>query len=304
MKKSSLTQSSLIFSAVFALVFALSGFIIGFIVDSQMILFDGMYSLISFALSLMSVFALRFKNKAKPKRYPFGASNIEAIVIIFKFSIILILVIASMVHAINTIIHGGNSPDFGVGVLYAFVSTIVCVAISMLLKKVAQNKQSALVLAEANQWVFDSVTSLTVFLSFLVAQAMIHFDFFSYFVGYIDPLLVALLGLYLMRTPIASIKKQIHYLLEAAPNEKVMKRLNSIVKDIEKKYRMKESFVRATAGNGSLFLEIDFVVSDSQDQFSISQQDLIREEIFNSIKQLSHDNWITVAFTSDRKWAI
>ncbi len=304
MIKNNLTQKSLIFSAVFALLFAFTGFVIGFLVDSQMILFDGMYSLISFALSIMSVFALRFKNKAKPKRYPFGASNIESIVIIFKFSIILMLVIVSMVHATNTIVQGGNAPDFGVGVFYALISTVICIAISILLKKVAHNKQSALVLAEANQWVFDSVTSLTVFVSFLVARAMIQFDVLTQFVGYIDPLLVVVLGLYLMKTPIVSIKKQIHYILEVAPNEIIMKHLNTIVKDIEKKYNMKESFVRATAGNGSLFLEIDFVVSNSQNQFTISQQDIVREEISNRIKQLPHDKWITVAFTNDRKWAV
>lgn len=304
MLKNNLTQKSLIFSAVFALAFALTGFVIGFIVDSQMILFDGMYSLISFALSLMSVFALRFKNGAKPKKYPFGASNIESIVIIFKFSIILMLVIVSMVHATNTIIQGGNSPDFGVGVVYALLSTIICVVISIMLKKVAQNKQSALVLAEANQWVFDSVTSLTVFISFLLARFMIVTNTFTELVAYIDPLLVLVLGVYLLKTPIVSIKKQIHYLLEVAPNEKIMKHLNAIVKDIENKYNMKESFVRASAGNGSLFLEIDFVVSNSQNQFTITQQDIIRQEISNRIKQLPHDKWITVAFTNDRKWAI
>lgn len=304
MLKNNLTQKSLIFSAVFALAFALTGFVIGFIVDSQMILFDGMYSLISFALSLMSVFALRFKNGAKPKKYPFGASNIDSIVIIFKFSIILMLVIVSMVHATNTMIQGGNSPDFGVGVVYALLSTIICVAISILLKKVAQNKQSALVLAEANQWVFDSVTSLTVFISFLLAQFMIVTNTFTELVVYIDPLLVLVLGVYLMKTPIVSIKKQLHYLLEVAPNEKIMKHLNTIVKDIENKYNMKESFVRASAGNGSLFLEIDFVVNNSQNQFTISQQDIIRQEISNRIKQLPHDKWMTVAFTNDRKWAV
>ena len=72
----------------------------------------------------------------------------------------------------------------------------------------------------------------------------------------------------------------------------------------ENKYNMKESFVRASAGNGSLFLEIDFVVNNSQNQFTISQQDIIRQEISNRIKQLPHDKWMTVAFTNDRKWAV
>jgi cation diffusion facilitator family transporter len=280
------------------------GPVIGFLVDSQMILFDGLYSLISFGLSAISLLASNFIQQADTKKYPFGAENLEAMVIIFKFVVILVVIIVSMVFATNTILAGGNQPVFSVGVVYAFVSVFVCWIMSVYLKKSAVKKQNALLLAEADQWGFDTITSLSVFVAFLVAVLLIRFEILSSWVMWIDPALVILTGIYLMKTPIQSIIKQINFLLEEAPNQKVMNQLAYIIKDIQEEYQLKETFVRASMGNGKLWLEIDLVVSALSKVHTIEDQDLIREEINKRIERIPSQKWMTVSFMKDRKWAV
>lgn len=297
-------QQGLFLSAIIALLFAVVGLVVGFLVDSQMILFDGLYSLISFGLSAISLMASNFMQKADAKKYPFGAENLEAIVIIFKFVVILVVIIVSMVFATNTIIAGGNQPVFSIGVVYAFVSIFVCWIMSVYLKKRAVKKQDALLLAEADQWIFDTITSISVFVSFLVAVIFVRLDILSSWVVWIDPALVIITGIYLMKTPVKSIIKQTKFLLEEAPNQKVMNQLSYIIKDIQDEYELKETFVRATMGNGMLWLEIDLVVSASSKVNTIDDQDSIREVINQRIKRIPSRKWMTVSFMKDRKWAV
>lgn len=297
-------QQGLFVSALIALAYAVVGLVIGLLVDSQMILFDGMYSLISFGLSAISLMASNFIQKADTKKYPFGAANLEAMVIIFKFIVILAVIVVSIVFATKTIITGGNQPVFSVGVIYAFVSIFICWIMGVYLKRRAVRKQNALLLAEANQWIFDTITSVSVFLSFLAAIILIRLNILSGLVVWIDPALVVITGIYLMKTPIQSIIKQIRFLLEEAPNKKVMNQLSNIVKDIQDEYQLKETFVRATMGNGKLWLEIDLVVSALSKVYSIEDQDKIREIINNKIKRIPSQKWLTVSFMKDRKWAI
>jgi cation diffusion facilitator family transporter len=297
-------QQGFFVSAIIALLFAVVGLVIGFIVDSQMILFDGLYSLISFGLSAISLMASNFMQQADSKKYPFGAANLEAMVIIFKFVVILVVIIVSIVFATNTILNGGNQPVFSVGVIYAFVSIFICWAMSIYLKRKAIKTQNALLLAEADQWIFDTITSFSVFLSFLVAIIFIRLDIFTSWVVWIDPALVVITGVYLLKTPIQSIIKQTKFLLEEAPNQKVMNQLSFIMKDIEVKYQLQETFVRATMGNGKLWLEIDLVVSTLSKVYCIEDQDRIREEINQKIERIPSQKWLTISFMKDRKWAM
>lgn len=297
-------QQGLFLSAIIALLFALVGLVVGFLVDSQMILFDGLYSLISFGLSAISLMASNFMQKADSQKYPFGAANLEAMVIIFKFVVILVVIIVSMVFATSTIFAGGNEPVFSVGVVYAFVSIFVCWMMSVYLKRKAIKKQNALLLAEADQWIFDTITSISVFVSFLVAIVFIRFDILTSWVVWIDPALVVITGIYLMKTPIQSIIKQTKFLLEEAPNQKVMSQLSFIINDIQEEYQLQETFLRATMGNGTLWLEIDLVVSALSKVYTIEDQDKIREKINSKIKRIPSKKWLTVSFMKDRKWAI
>ena len=65
-------KNMLTLSAIGALFFAVLGVAWGVIIDSSMIIFDGLYSLISLFLSVLAICITRYINKMILKKFPFG----------------------------------------------------------------------------------------------------------------------------------------------------------------------------------------------------------------------------------------
>jgi predicted Co/Zn/Cd cation transporter (cation efflux family) len=89
-----------------------------------------------------------------------------------------------------------------------------------------------------------------------------------------------------------------------APEKNISTDVENIIFKIEKKYMLKESFLRVSKIRKTLWVELDFVVDNNSKIYSIQDQDLIRKEISQKIDSLKHETWLTVSFTLDRKWAL
>jgi predicted Co/Zn/Cd cation transporter (cation efflux family) len=67
------------------LFFAVLGVVFGVLSESSIIIFDGVYSLVSLGLSLLSLLVLKqLESGAKDHRFPFGKAHFEPLLIIFK----------------------------------------------------------------------------------------------------------------------------------------------------------------------------------------------------------------------------
>lgn len=71
-------------SALFASMFAGGGLIVGLLVGSLVIMFDGVYSLVSLLLTLLSLVAARYIRKPSDAQFPFGRAVFEPAVIAVK----------------------------------------------------------------------------------------------------------------------------------------------------------------------------------------------------------------------------
>ena len=65
----------LMFSALLASGFALGGLALGLIVGSLVIVFDGVYSLISLLLTLLSLAASKYINRPSDSNFPFWSCD-------------------------------------------------------------------------------------------------------------------------------------------------------------------------------------------------------------------------------------
>ena len=121
-------------SVVGALFFALFGIAWGWAIDSDMIIFDGLYSFISVILSMLSLYINKYMAKRDFEKFPFGKHILEPIVISIKSLIIAIMCLYSLIEAVKTIASGGNSLEFGLALIYSIVSVVGCVGISYYMK--------------------------------------------------------------------------------------------------------------------------------------------------------------------------
>ena len=138
-------------SVIAAIIFAVAGMVWGLILSSQIILFDGLYSLISVALSLLSLYSVSYMKKKDWRKYPFGKEMIQPLVIIVKYSVILILVIASLIAAIFSLFTGGREILLNSALVYTIFASFACYVVYFWLKRKEAKGSSGLVTAEKNQ---------------------------------------------------------------------------------------------------------------------------------------------------------
>ncbi|PYZ92203.1 cation transporter [Salipaludibacillus keqinensis] len=287
-----------------AIAFSVAGIVLGTLFQSQMILFDGLYSLISVALSLLSLTAATFMSKNDWRRFPFGKDMIEPLVITFKYAIILILVIGSLIMAIVSIFQGGRDVAVGAALIYAATSTFACLVIYRYLNKHASQSKTGFISAESNQWLMDTLVSAGVLVGFVLAAILQYIPSMQALVPYIDPLMVVIVSIYFIKVPLIEIRHSMREVLEMTPEEELTRKIETVIYDVESKYDMQETILRISKVGRTLSIEVDFIVKKTSKVQSISDQDHIREEISTKIHHIDYTKWLTVSFTNDRKWAV
>ncbi|MCL6258201.1 cation transporter [Aquiflexum sp. TKW24L] len=291
------------FSVYGALLSALLAVVWGIFENSKIILFDGIYSLISVGLSMISLITASFMARQDFDRFPYGKEMIEPIIILGKFLVITILCLFALFSGISTLLSGGQEVNAGSGSIYAFIATLSCYLVHLVLKKKQKHIPSGLIEAESQQWLMDTFLSLAVLLGFLLSIGL-GYTTYSHLMPYMDPLMVIVVSGYFLKVPITNMGLQIREVLDMKADTKYLDLCQQIVESIEKEYQFQESFLRVSKSGPKLFIEIDFVVSPEGWQPSLSEQDGIREEILTKMKPISLKKWLNVAFTNDRKWAV
>jgi cation diffusion facilitator family transporter len=287
-----------------ALLFALLAIVWGVVANSKIILFDGVYSLISVGLSSISLVSASYIQKRDFNRFPFGKEMIEPVIILGKFLVITILCLFALFSGISTLLSGGQEVNAGAGILYAFIATLGCFLFYKFLALKNKNIHSGLAKAESQQWLMDFFLSFAVFLGFAISF-FLGMTKYSHLMPYMDPLMVIIVSAYFLKVPISNMGKQLKEVLDMKADEKYMVLCNQIVDDIVEQYAFDESFLRVSKSGPKLFIEIDFVVSPTTGwQPALKEQDEIRQKIMSQLEPISLKKWLNVAFTLDRKWAV
>ena len=290
-------------SVVGALFFALFGIAWGWALDSDMIIFDGLYSFISVILSMLSLYINNYMAKRDFEKFPFGKHILEPIVISIKSLIIAIMCLYSLVGAIKTILTGGNNLEFGLAIIYSIISVIGCGAISLYMKVKSKSLSSELIKAEFTQWLMDTSLSTAVLVAFIIG-IIISNTKLNFLNSYIDPGMTAVVSLVCIRIPIKGLIESFKEVICVKANDEINDDIYVLVKEIEEEYKFEESITRVSKVGRELRIEIDFVYNKDSKLKTLDQMDNVREEINDAIKHIDYKKWLNVSFTGNKKWAI
>lgn len=290
-------------SVVGALFFALFGIAWGWALNSDMIIFDGLYSFISVMLSMLSLYINNYMAKRDFEKFPFGKHILEPIVISIKSLIIAIMCLYSLVGAIKTIVAGGNNLEFGLAIIYSVVSVIGCGAISLYMKLKSKALSSELIKAEFTQWLMDTSLSTAVLVAFIVA-IIISNTKLNFLNPYIDPVMTAVVSLVCIRIPIKGFIESFKEVICVKADDEINDDIYVLVKEIEEEYNFEDSIARVSKIGRELRIEIDFIYNKDSKLKTLDQMDNVREEINNAIKHIDYKKWLNVSFTGNKKWAI
>jgi len=92
-------------------------------------------------------------------------------------------------------------------------------------------------------------------------------------------------------------------ILAVSADDELTDKLEEVVGQIEKDYRIKESFVRVSKGRRVIWVEIDFVVDDHSLVKTVQVEDAVSAQIYDALLLAKCDKWVTISFTTKRKWA-
>lgn len=290
-------------SVVGALFFALFGIAWGWALDSDMIIFDGLYSFISVILSMLSLYINNYMAKRDFEKFPFGKHILEPIVISIKSLIIAIMCLYSLVGAIKTILTGGNNLEFGLAIIYSIISVIGCGAISLYMKVKSKSLSSELIKAEFTQWLMDTSLSTAVLVAFIIG-IIISNTKLNFLNSYIDPGMTAVVSLVCIRIPIKGFIESFKEVICVKANDEINDDIYVLVKEIEEEYKFEESITRVSKVGRELRIEIDFIYNKDSKLKTLDQMDNVREEINDAIKHIDYKKWLNVSFTANKKWAI
>lgn len=290
-------------SVVGALFFALFGIAWGWALNSDMIIFDGLYSFISVMLSMLSLYINNYMAKRDFEKFPFGKHILEPIVISIKSLIIAIMCLYSLVGAIKTIVSGGNNLEFGLAIIYSVVSVIGCGAISLYMKLKSKALSSELIKAEFTQWLMDTSLSTAVLVAFIVA-IIISNTKLNFLNPYIDPVMTAVVSLVCIRIPIKGFIESFKEVICVKADDEINDDIYVLVKEIEEEYNFEDSIARVSKIGRELRIEIDFIYNKDSKLKTLDQMDNVREEINDAIKHIDYKKWLNVSFTGNKKWAI
>ncbi|GEM76225.1 cation diffusion facilitator family transporter [Vibrio sagamiensis] len=223
----------LTFSALLTSCFAVGGMVLGLLVGSIVIIFDGVYSLISLLLTLLSLAASYYINKPSKAAFPFGKAVLEPIVIAIKAIVILVIVAFSLISAFMTLLSGGSGVDASIATVFGVINVIGCGYAWWYMSKKSRLFSSGLIEAEKKQWQMDTLLSVAVTAGFIIAW-LISLTSLSHYAVYADPIMMLMMGAYFLKVPFDMLVGALRELLMMSPSKELCQRVGRDVLEIEK----------------------------------------------------------------------
>ncbi len=262
-RKSQNENRVLLFSALLASGFAIGGLVLGLIVGSLVIVFDGVYSLISLLLTLLSLAASKYINRPSDREFPFGRAIIEPIVITIKAAVILLVVGYSLYSAIGALMTGGREVDASIATLFGIFNVLGCGYAWWYIAQKSKSISSGLIQAESKQWQMDTLLSVAVTAGFLVAWSMTLSPLAAYAV-YADPMMMLLMSFYFIKVPFDMLREAMRELLMMSANKEICDAVDKNVVAVDKEAEQELELIGVTKVGPELRINVDIHTNDQQ----------------------------------------
>ncbi|MHA2714684.1 cation diffusion facilitator family transporter [Vibrio owensii] len=251
----------LTFSALLASGFAVGGMVLGLLVGSIVIVFDGVYSLVSLLLTLLSLAASYYISKPSKSIFPFGKAVLEPIVIAIKAAVILVVVAFSLFSAVTALMTGGREVDASIATIFGVVNVIGCGYAWWFMAKKSRRFSSGLIEAEKKQWQMDTLLSVAVTLGFITAW-LVSLTPYAHYAVYADPMMMVLMGFYFLKVPFDMLVGALRELLMMTPSKELCQSVGKDVLEIEKVTEHQLKLAGVTKVGQELRVNVDVHVDD------------------------------------------
>jgi cation diffusion facilitator family transporter len=291
-------RSALRFSAWGNVFFAALGLGFGLTTRSEAIMLDGYFSLIAFVMSLVTLRVSRLVTQGEDETFHFGYYSFEPLLNTIKGLFILALCAVALVSAVVSLFRGGREVNLGWAVVYSVVAMVGALTLAVAQNRVAKATGSPLLEVDARNWRIDGILSGAVLLAFLGAF-LIQKTRWSHLLPYVDPALVAVLIVAVVREPVRIVRDGLGELLYISPPPEVQHEVRQRFDELVADYGFQRTHLRMVKVGRVSYLSAHVVVPEGFVLSRIDELDEIRRRIAQGIQEL-HPSWtVDTIFVAD-----
>jgi len=293
-------QRVLTFSIGVTMAVSAIGFIGGLLVGSQAILFDGVYSLVDVALTLVALSVLRLVAREESPRFQYGYWHLEPMVEALGGAILSLACIYALANSVIGLTTGGHEVKAGPALLWAAVLCVSNLAMAAFVRIRAMQLHSALLWLDVRAWLLSGLMSLAVVLAFAIAL-LLRGGEHAHWIPYLDPLVLAAISVAVLPVPLRSAWKAMREVLQVAPDT-LDARVQAVMKDFVAEHGYLD-FTSHVAKMGRMrFVEIHILTRPETVIGTIGNVDAMRDEIAERLDARGSEFWLTIDFTADPAW--
>lgn len=284
------------------LTFSVIGVVFGVVFSSEVILFEGLFSLFSVITSYITLKISQYIHKKDRFNFPFGKETLEPMVVLIQYLLLSVFLVYALWDAIYGLATGGSDVHLLGAILYLVVSILVLYVIVGRMKKIAKENHSPLIDSEVFQWEISIKQSFYALASYILTYILVLLSFTG-IIPYIDPALVII---FVLLTFVSVIKEIVKAFKEIIGMRSISKHLSDEIEvkiqKIVTQYQIQNYYLRVNKVGSTITIEIDFLVDRDFAFGSVHQQDQIRDEIEKLLEITDYELWLTIGFTTKHKW--
>jgi len=259
------------------------------ITSSQSILMDTVYGAADFLMIFISIKIIPLLYRPTSEKHPFGFSQVEAIFITIKGSMLTAVTVGLVLNNIQIMLAGGNHVAFGMIAVFEFVATVLCGGLVLLLTKLNKNLGSPIVKAEIDSWVIDFVASIGLTVAFIL-PIIVHTGWMKAFAPYLDQVVALTLSALILPMPIKTTLSGLRDLFLLAPDDDTVKLIKEIGEKVLEKYDTEPTLYDIIKTGRKIWISIYF--KSSNDTISISRIREAHQELETELKKEFQDLYV------------
>lgn len=293
-------QRLLATSIVVTIIFALASIVVGLWLGSRSITFDGFYLLIDAAMTAIALWTVRLIARGDDRRFQYGYWHLEPMLALINGLVLGFACIYAFLDGLNGLLAGGRHMPFGLGAIYAAVSSVASFGMFAYVRRSARHLASQMLDVDARAWLMSGVLSSGLCLSFVLGGLLTRSSA-AWLAPYVDPLILVIVAVCMAPFPVITLWRAAPDILQIAPAE-LDRRTRDLAAGIARKYGFSDFTSHVTRSGRQQFVEIGFVASPGAAAMSFEELDGIRDEIAIAMGGQSPGYWLTVDFTADPRW--
>ncbi len=275
----------------------------GVVIESDVVILNGVFSLVSLIGSVLYLTAARLVARPADRRFQYGYAHVEPLVTGANGLLVLVICIYAFINGIEGLRAGGDAVAAAGVVWFGAVSGVICLAVGTYEGLMARRTGSQLLRNDAREWLIDAAFSLVTLAGFALVW-LLEEPWRSLWARYADSALVALLALLFMPVPLGVLRQTMRELLHTADADRELaSRVEAVLRAVAAEHDVASHTTHVAKVGRASFIEANIVAGPGFALQTVAQQDALRERIWRELGLPRDRAWLSIIVTADPRWA-